>query len=194
MSEEEFWLTVKRTEEFFLPFDVVYIVSRRGAGRGQGEALLPSPLFHSPKQFGIFYFSHHSYQYECTHISTLTKTTDMHTPCQSHNLPVQSNNYKVFQRNTWITKKLVYHPIIPLASGCEFTRQHCHSFWYFIIGIHFSLFQMWSVPVVCLHCSFYWKRSTVLLTGISGSAIDFLTGFLASLFPLKNSSLSVLVT
>lgn len=34
MSEEEFWLTVKRTEEPFLPFDVVYIVSRRGAGRG----------------------------------------------------------------------------------------------------------------------------------------------------------------
>lgn len=116
----------------------------------------------------------------------------MHTPCQSHNLPVQSKNYKVFQRNTWITKKLVYHPILSLPAGCEFTRQHCHSFWYFITCIHFNLFQMWSVSVVCLHCSFYWKRSTVLLTGISGSTIDFMTDFFASLFPLKNSSLSVL--
>lgn len=93
MSEEEFWLTVNRTEEPFLPFDVVYVVSRRGAGREQGEALLSSPLFYSPKQFGIFYFCHHSYQYKCTPISTPTKTTDMHAPCQSHNLPVQSNNY-----------------------------------------------------------------------------------------------------
>lgn len=34
LSEEEFWLPVKRTEESFLPFDVVYTVSRRGAGTG----------------------------------------------------------------------------------------------------------------------------------------------------------------
>lgn len=181
MSEEEFWLTVKRTEKLFLPFDVVYIAWRRAAGGSFAIQL----SFSFPEAVGDFIFLSpllSAWMYTYQHSDKNYR--DMHTTCQSYNLPVRSNNYKVFQRNTWI-KKLVYHPMLSLAAG--FKIQHCHSFCYFITCIHFSLFQMWYVSVGCLHCSFYWKSNTLLLTVISVSAIAFMLSFFASLFPLKNS-------
>ena len=44
--------------------------------KGRGRKLCYPTLFYSPKQLGIFYFCHHSYQHEYTHITTLTKTTE----------------------------------------------------------------------------------------------------------------------
>lgn len=164
------WLTVKRREKLFLPFDVVYTVWRRAGG----GSFAIQPSFSFPKAVGDFLFlspllSALMYTYQHSD----KNCRDMHTTWQSYNLPVRFNNYKVFQKNTWI-KKLVYHPILSLAAGRKFTIQHCHSFWYFITCIHFILFQMGYVSVVCLHGSFYWKISTLLLTGISGSAIAFM--------------------
>lgn len=115
--------------------------------------------FHSPKQLGIFYF----------YLSALwQKNTDIHTTCQSYNLPVWSINYEVFQRNTWI-KQTVCHPILALAVDCEFTMLYCHSFWYFITCIHFSLFWVWCVGSV-LTLQIYSKSKTPPLIDISVKA------------------------
>lgn len=71
MTEEEFGLWREQRSSFCLL--MWCILCREGQGE---EALLPNPLFHSLKQLGIFYLCHHSYQHECTHISTLTKITE----------------------------------------------------------------------------------------------------------------------
>lgn len=129
----------------------------RGEGQGE-ENILSSPLSF-PEAVGDFLF---------LPISTLTKNTDIHTTCQSYNLPVWSINYEVFQRNTWI-KQTVCHPILALAVDCEFTMLYCHSFWYFITCIHFSLFWVWCVGSV-LTLQIYSKSKTPPLIDISVKA------------------------
>lgn len=54
MSEEEFWLTVKRTEEPSVPFDVVYIVSRRGGEEeSRGKLCYPALFFIPSSNLGF---------------------------------------------------------------------------------------------------------------------------------------------
>lgn len=124
-------------------------------GEGQREeALLSSPLFHSLKLLGIFYFCHHCYQHEHTHISTLTKNTETCILPASPTIFLSSLIIMRYSKEIPGFKSWYIILYYLLLQGMSL--QYCNAIVFDTLLLAFILaYFKYDVSVVCLHCSFY---------------------------------------
>lgn len=152
MSEKEFWLTVKRIEELFLPFDVGYVAKRR---RTWEEVLSATPLFHPLKCTGgggwVLFLSPlisiQMYMYQQWH----KKTPQTSGRCVLLAYPAISLSGLIIMRyfreipglQNWC---ITVHYYL-LLQRVSLQDRIANTFWYFMASIHSGLFQIWWLVV-----------------------------------------------